>query len=435
MFGKKKAAPKKGSHAKNTPQNGGRAGAPQAVRGSVGKSVPTGAPANRAGTAPHAPAQRKTAPNNARNGLLKSGGKAPAQRKTAPNNERNGLLKNGGKVPANAPAQRKTAPNNAQNGLPKNGGKTPANAPKPVPEQARRAADKAALAKTRTEQQKRPYRGGNYTLYFILAAIVVGIVLAVLSNTVLFKCGTIEVTGTTRYSADEIISSAGIKIGDNLLHINAEKAAENVMNTFAFVDNAEVKKYYPTKIVVEITEAVNWFALVQDGKTNVISRGGKILGSIPADGLVTVKGYEAKSLDVGSKLSSNVDAKNKIVAQIFDTAEKVGLEKMTEIDLTDRFSLKVTVDNRIILNLGASTQLESKLLVAQALIEKKEIGEDERVSVLLTNPEKPAVENLQQVHKPVSSSSDKLSSDNSAVSSDNPTEIPPENPQIEQEPT
>ena len=390
MFGKKKAAPKKGAPAKNTQQRGGqKTGAPQTVRGSVGKSVPA-----------NAPAQRKPAPNN-----------APAQRKPAPNNERKGLLKNGGKAPANAPAQRKPAPNNA---------------PKPVPEQARRAADKAALTKTRTEQQKRPYRGGNYTLYFILAAIVVGIVLAILSNTVLFKCGTIEVTGTTRYSADEIIASAGIKTGDNLLHISAENAAENVMNTFAFVDKAEVKKYYPTKIVIEITEAVNWFALVQDGKTNVISRGGKILGSIPADGLVTVKGFEAQSLDVGSRLSSSVDAKNKIAAEIFDAAEKVGLEKMTEIDLSDRFSLKVTVDNRIVLNLGASTQLESKLRVAQALIEK-EIGEDERVSVLLTNPEKVAVENLQQVRKPVSSSSDKHSSDNSAVSSDNPTENPPEN--------
>ena len=422
MFGKKKAAPKKGAPAKNTQQRGGqKTGAPQTVRGSVGKSVPANAPAQRKAAPNNAPAQRKPAPNNERNGLLKNGGKAPAnapaQRKAAPNNEpkpassRNGLLKNGGKAPANAPAQRKPAPNNP---------------PKPVPEQARRAADKAALTKTRTEQQKRPYRGGNYTLYFILAAIVVGIVLAILSNTVLFKCGTIEVTGTTRYSADEIIASAGIKTGDNLLHINAENAAENVMNTFAFVDKAEVKKYYPTKIVIEITEAVNWFALVQDGKTNVISRGGKILGSIPADGLVTVKGFEAQSLDVGSRLSSSVDAKNKIAAEIFDAAEKVGLEKMTEIDLSDRFSLKVTVDNRIVLNLGASTQLESKLRVAQALIEK-EIGEDERVSVLLTNPEKVAVENLQQVRKPVSSSSDKHSSVNPDVSSDNSTENPPEN--------
>lgn len=283
--------------------------------------------------------------------------------------------------------------------------RTPA---KPVNEQARKAADRAALAKTRADaaEKKRPYRGGNYTLYFILAAIVVGIVMAVLSNTVLFKCGSIEVTGTTRYTAEEIIAAAGVKTGENLLHIDAKKAENGVMNTFAFVDKVSVKKNYPTKIVIEITEAQNWFALNQGGKTVVISRGGRVLGTIPADGLVLVKGFEAENLDVGSKLSSTVDAKNKIIMEIFETAEKVGLANVTEIDLTDRFSIKITVDGRIVLNLGSSVQLESKLRVGQALIEK-EISEDEQVSVLLTNPEKVAVESLSHGQKPVQSSTEK----------------------------
>ncbi len=440
MFGKKKTAPKKSVPAKKASRSGQLNGAPRAVHGNVGRSVPTGAPTNRPKSAPQAnvrgksapqngspnrtannPAQGRPAPQNAqkpasRKGLFKNGRKPannPAQGRPAPQNaqkpaSRKGLFKKNGRKPANNPAQGRPAPNNAQR---------PAAKPlKPVPEQARKAADRATLAKTRTEQPKRPYRGGNYTLYFILAAVVVGIVLAVLSNTVLFKCGTIEVSGATRYSADEIIAGSGVKTGDNLLHIDEKKAAESVMSTFAFVDNVQVKKYYPTKIVIEITEAVNWFALVQDGKTNVISRGERVLGELPADGLVVLKGFEAQSLEVGARLSSAVEAKNKVAEEIFNAAEKVGLEKMTEIDITDRFSIKITVDGRIVLNIGSSNQLESKLRVAQALIEK-EIGEDERVSVLLTNPEKVAVESIQPERKPTSSSSDKQTSDNSSGNS------------------
>ena len=357
--------------------------------------------------------KRAPMPNNApkpasQSGLPSNRTASPTQKNAPKPASRKGLFKKRGKRPA--PAQGRPAPNSAQKPL------------KPVPEQARRAADKATLAKTRTEQPKRPYRGGNYTLYFILAAIVVGVVMAILSNTVLFKCSSIEVTGTTRYSAEEIIASTGVKTGDNLLHVNAEKAAENVMNTFAFVDKAEVKKNYPTKLVIEITEAVNWFALVEGGKTNVISRGGKVLGELPADGLVVVKGFEAKSLEVGTHLASAVEAKNKIAAEIFAAADKVGLQQMTEIDMTDRFSIKVTVENRIILNIGPITQLESKLRVAQAVIEKK-IGEEERVTLILTNPERVAVETLQPQQKPISSSSDKQTSEISPESSD----IAPEN--------
>ena len=321
------------------------------------------------------------------------------------------------KKSAQVPTNRKPAPSGQNRPV---GAQSPRSPAKPVNEQARRAADRAAQAKTRPEAQekKRPYRGGNYTLYFILAAIVIGIVMAILSNTVLFKCGSIEVTGVSRYSADEIIAASGVKTGENLLHIDAKKAENSVMSAFAFVDKVSVKKNYPTKIVIEITEAQNWFALNQDGKTVVISRGGRVLGNISADGLVVVKGFEAESLETGSQLNSTVDAKNKIIMEIFETAEKVGLANVTEIDLTDRFSIKITVENRIILNIGSSVQLESKLRVGQALIEK-EIAADERVSVLLTNPEKVAVESLSHNQKPVQSSSQKPEK----------TESTPENPQ------
>lgn len=285
---------------------------------------------------------------------------------------------------------------------------------KPVNEQARKAADRAAQAKIRAEapEKKRPYRGGNYTLYFILAAIVVGIIMAILSNTVLFKCGTIEVVGTTRYTSEEIIAAAGINTGDNLLHIDAKKAENSVMNAFAFVDGVTVKKSYPTKIIIEITEAQNWFALYENRKKYVISRGGRVLGEISPDGLVVVKGFEAESLETGCWLNSTVDAKNKIVMEIFETAEKVGLQNITEIDITDRFSIKITVEDRIVLNLGSSVQLESKLRVGQALIEK-EISEDEKVSVLLTNPEKVAVESLSHGQNPVQSTKPAQSTESS----------------------
>ena len=427
MIGKKKPA-QKPSAPKNR-QSAQQSGSRSVQNGAARGSNPVKNPPVRNSQNPQNPSknpQNNRVSQNRVNPAPNRDARSPVNlAKTPQNGSASGKKRLGfGKKPkksAKAPMNRKPAQSVSTSGQNRPvGAQTPRNPAKPVNEQARRAADRAAQAKTRPEAQekKRPYRGGNYTLYFILAAIVIGIVMAILSNTVLFKCGSIEVTGVSRYSADEIIAASGVKTGENLLHIDAKKAEDSVMNAFAFVDKVSVKKNYPTKIVIEITEAQNWFALNQDGKTVVISRGGRVLGNISADGLVVVKGFEAESLETGSQLSSTVDVKNKIIMEIFDTAEKVGLANVTEIDLTDRFSIKITVDNRIILNIGSSVQLESKLRVGQALIEK-EIAADERVSVLLTNPEKVAVESLSHNQKPVQSSSQKPEK----------TESTPENPQ------
>ena len=436
MIGKKKSAQKPSAAKSQNSAETSRKSAPQ----SCSRSIEKGAASSSSSKKP--PVKSAQNPQN----LSKNSNNRVSQNRAnpAPNRDTRGTSKpaqsglaNGksllgkkskkakksAKASVNGQNAARVSPNSTANASNRPAAQPPKSPAKPVNEQARKAADRAALAKTRADvpEKKRPYRGGNYTLYFILAAIVVGIVMAILSNTVLFKCGSIEVTGTTRYTAEEIIASTGIKTGENLLHIDTKKAEESVMNAFAFVDKVSVKKNFPTKIVVEITEAQNWFALNQSGKTVVISRGGRVLGAIPADGLVVVKGFEAESLDTGSQLSSTVDAKNKIIMEIFETAEKVGLANVTEIDLTDRFSIKITVDDRIVLNLGSSVQLESKLRVGQALIEK-EISEDERVSVLLTNPEKVAVESLSHGQKPVQSSAEKPvqseTSDNEQNSSD-----------------
>lgn len=277
---------------------------------------------------------------------------------------------------------------------------------KPVSSQTQKAVAKAMRSKA-APRKKRRYRGGNYILYYILAGIIVTVVLIVLSNTVLFKCGEIEVVGNKRYSAQEIAARSGLNIGDNLLHADTSAAAERIVSSLAYVDKAEVKKAFPTKFTVTVTEAEKWFAISQNGVTAAISRMGKIIEQGNTDGLTVVKGFEAESIETGKWLKSKTDGKDEIPQLVFDAAEKAGLEKLDEIDMTDKFAVKLSVDGgRVILELGPASEIESKLRVAAAFI-KNELGAEESVTVLLSNPEKFAVRNKP---KPPSSSTSSSSS-------------------------
>ena len=110
---------------------------------------------------------------------------------------------------------------------------------------------------------------------------------------------------------------------------------------------------------------------------------------------------------IPSRLRSKTEGKDEIPQIVFDAAEKAGLENLSEIDMTDRFSVKLSVDGgRIILELGPATEVEAKLRVAAAIIKDK-LGTEESVTLLLTNPEKVAARNNP---KPISSSSSSSSS-------------------------
>lgn len=234
------------------------------------------------------------------------------------------------------------------------------------------------------------YKGGNYILYYLLIAVVLIVVMIILANTVLFNCKQIEVNGAERYLPDRIIEVSKIRKGDNLLHVDKDKAAEKIVSELAYVESAKVETSFPTKIIITVTEAEKWYCIDQFGVKAVISRGGKILEKGSSEGLVVVTGYEAASLETGSRLSSKVEGKQTVPDRILNAADKAGITDIDSIDMTDRYAINMVVDGRITLELGDITDIETKMLAAAVLIEEK-IAPNENVTVLLTNPEKIAV--------------------------------------------
>lgn len=253
-----------------------------------------------------------------------------------------------------------------------------------------REMSRAMNDKTRV-RRKRGSRGKNYSFYYLFALIVIVVILVILANTVLFRCTEIEVVGTVRYTPEQIIAGSELNTGDNLLHIDTESAAKKIVDKCLFVDEAEVKKSFPTKLVITVKESQVCFSVSENGTNAAVSRGGRVIKYLEDNqDTIILKGFEPESLELGAWLKSKNETKNELPWKMLSLMEKVGLDKITEIDISDRYSPKVTIDNRILLNLGGATELESKFLVAKDLI-NSHIGENENVIVSLSNPEKPAV--------------------------------------------
>ena len=262
--------------------------------------------------------------------------------------------------------------------------------------EAERAAKRAMEQKTTVPGKRR--RGGDYRYYWMLFGILALIVFVILANTVLFNCAEIETEGSVRYSSEEIISASGLKIGDNLLKVNKTKSAQAVVASLNYIDTAEVTKIFPTKLKISVVEAEKWFIVSEGGVDAAISRAGRIIDRTNEKGLVRVIGYEPETLEAGGWLKSTVSGKTDIPGEILTAADKVGFARLTEIDITDRFSITAKCGDNITLKFGNISDITSKLSAAKQIIDT-EVAAGAEVIIMLENPDKVALKHV--VNDPV----------------------------------
>ena len=130
--------------------------------------------------------------------------------------------------------------------------------------------------------------------YLGIAAFAAVVIFLILSTTVFFKIDTITVKGSSIYTAEEICAASGIKSGNNLIRTNMSKAAANIENTLIYIETAELKRSFPSGVVITVSpcrEAIS--AEYEDGFC-LLSEKGKVLKTsetpFPTLSLSTVQG-------------------------------------------------------------------------------------------------------------------------------------------------
>ena len=90
----------------------------------------------------------------------------------------------------------------------------------------------------------------------IVALCVLGVVIAlcVCLFTPIFGITEISVSGNLNVAAADIIGTSGIEKGENIFRINT-KRAERALKEISYVAAVEVKRKFPARVVIEITES------------------------------------------------------------------------------------------------------------------------------------------------------------------------------------
>jgi cell division protein FtsQ len=191
--------------------------------------------------------------------------------------------------------------------------------------------------------------------------------------------GEFEIKGETDYRLSELISKSGIRTGDMMSSVNEREAERILLEKCPYLKSVEVKKKFPNKICFEVEERVlGWYLEVSEDYY-----------ALDYDLLVLLETYDEESIKergltklvlpeiesvVCDRLPEFGHGDEQLIREtlkIIDSFRTNGIkERLTYLDLSNRFEIKLTIDGKFDVNLGDMKDIDTKLATVTETIAK-----------------------------------------------------------------
>ena len=222
----------------------------------------------------------------------------------------------------------------------------------------------------RKNEKNRRQSSGVLAKLLIMLAVAAAVVFGV---AIFFKVNTIEIQGNTVYSAQDVIDASDIAIGDNLLTVNKDTAAGNIMARLPYVESVSIGRSLPDTIVIQVRESQSAFAV--DTETNtvwLVSPQGKALERADAEKLEQypqIIGVVLRSPTAGQSVSSLDQKKLDAAIAVLTELEGTGvLEHVAAINVEKEYDIMLQYEDRYEIKLGGTDDLAYKIQYLSAIL-------------------------------------------------------------------
>jgi cell division septal protein FtsQ len=190
---------------------------------------------------------------------------------------------------------------------------------------------------------------------------------------VFFKVEKIAVKGVAAGSAEEaeVVKASGIELRDDLLLLDTSKVEERLVSEVTFVEEAKVSRRLPDTVVIEITDASDSYNVsCEDGRNLTVSKNGKVLSDEKPENpeLPTFVGFDPEEPEVGKMLRSKDEQKDRIFKAVTSVLNDSETIQINSIDMSNKYSIKIKFENRIIFDAGNWYDMDYKITLAQKAI-------------------------------------------------------------------
>lgn len=198
-------------------------------------------------------------------------------------------------------------------------------------------------------------RGRRFGVLYKLLTLVVVCAAAVLALTLFFKVESVEVTGNSRYSAQEIQDACGVSLGDNLYLLSKPDMVQRLHQQLPYIDEVQITRSLPNTLRVQVTEFTTVYAVEQEGTVWLLTSGGKIVETAAERGDVPlIDGCKLLAPSLSGDVSFALELQNRqeslfALLTALESAEltegvraiHLGDPTVLTMDYTERFSVEM----------------------------------------------------------------------------------------------
>ncbi|NMB98294.1 MAG: FtsQ-type POTRA domain-containing protein, partial [Clostridiaceae bacterium] len=179
-------------------------------------------------------------------------------------------------------------------------------------------------------------------------------------------------------------------IGGNYKHyilMRYGQAEENIKSGLSYIKDVEVKYSIPNKVIIEIEEREPVILIPYLGTYLLVDRYGyvvEVVKSLEKNILPEIKGMKFAGYEIGQPLVIENNTTFEDLIFLIDTLTKEDkndnlkiVELINSIDISDKNNIHLTIDNRIMVNIGSIEKIDYKIRSLKQIYYKN-IGDDEK---------------------------------------------------------
>ena len=253
----------------------------------------------------------------------------------------------------------------------------------------------------RAERVKKLKKKRRLRLAIVIAAfaLMLAIIISPIILFAAFRVKNFVVEGTSPYAKEEIISASEIELGKSLVFIDVDEVAATIEKNLPYTDEVVITKKLPSSIVIRYGETTKAFAFELNAGTYALTDSNlKVLelsATVP-EGVTLIKGAVPVSAETGIVMSftdkdeaaDDETHKDKIFDLVLEISKAVaenGMEDINLIDVSVRNDIYMIYQERMVLSLGDSADIASKLSLGhRVIIDENKIDPSQFATIDLT---------------------------------------------------
>ncbi len=232
-------------------------------------------------------------------------------------------------------------------------------------------------SKKEKQNKKKIILVGVAMLGFMIVAFVIILIF--------FRVNSITVVqNSSKYTDEELLLAGGISNGNNLLFFNSELAKDKIMETYSYVEDVNFIKHFPATLEIEVVTAEICYNFLNGDVPTYASGTGRVLesGTTVSGEFTDVKSGAFTVEENYIKFEDTTE--HSAFYEIAKSLESTDITKISEIDTTNIYQIRMLYDDRVEMELGDAIDLEEKINFGLGIFEKEGIREDEKGVLDLT---------------------------------------------------